>query len=193
MLQLGFGKSAFQSGLITFSAAVGSVVAKAIARPVLRRFGYRDTLIWNSVVCTAYFGICAFFRPDWPLMLIYAVLIVGGCFRSLQFTGYGTLCYADIPPERTGAAIGFHSTMQQVSVTLGVAISATILSASAALSGHPGPLLEDFTLTMLMMASLCLAGVYFASLLPEDAAAELSGHRRVSGEVEKAELPAQSR
>ena len=58
-------------------------------------------------------------------------------------------------------------------------------------------MLADFTVTMLAMASLCLAGVYFAGFLPEDAGAELSGHRRVGTasprDTKEAELPAQSR
>jgi EmrB/QacA subfamily drug resistance transporter len=176
MLQLGFGVSAARSGMITFVGALGSVAMKAAASPVFRKFGYRNTLIWNGFICSAFIVICGLFRPDWPIALIYALLLVGGVFRSLQYTGYGTLAYADIPPEKTGAAIGFHSMIQQFSVTLGIAASAGILSLTMALAGHDSPTLGDFTLTFFTIAMVSLVAVPICVTLAMDAGAELSGH-----------------
>jgi hypothetical protein len=94
----------------------------------------------------------------------------------LQYTGYGTLAYADIPPEKTGAAIGFHSMIQQFSVTLGIAASAGILSLTMALAGHDSPTLGDFTLTFFTIAMVSLVAVPICVTLAMDAGAELSGH-----------------
>ena len=52
MLQVGFGEAAVQSGLITFTAAGGAMLMKATATPILRRLGFRRTLMWNGLVAT---------------------------------------------------------------------------------------------------------------------------------------------
>ena len=181
LLQLGFGLSAARSGTITFISAIGSVTMKASARPIFRRFGYRNTLVWNGLFCTLYIVACAALRPEWPVVLIYLVLLVGGTFRSLQFTAYGTIAYADIPPAKTGAAVGFHSIVQQFSVTLGVAASAGILSLTMNLAGHESPTLSDFTVTFLLIALISFATLPICLTLSKDAGAELSGHRAVPG------------
>jgi EmrB/QacA subfamily drug resistance transporter len=177
MLQLGFGVSAARSGMITFVGAVGSVLMKAAAAPVVRRFGYRNLLIWNGLICSTFIVLCGLFRPEWPVILIYAALLLGGVFRSLQYTAYGTLAYADIPVEKTGAAIGFHSMIQQFSVTLGVAASAGILSMIMVLGGRETPSLSDFMLTFFTIATVSLVAVPICVTLARDAGAELSGHQ----------------
>ena len=59
MLQLGFGMTAAQSGLITFASAAGSLAMKATAQPLLRWLGFRNTLIWVGLIGTAFLGACA--------------------------------------------------------------------------------------------------------------------------------------
>src|SRR5258706_14615458 len=50
MMQLGFGLSAAQSGLMTLATALGSIAAKPVAPPLLRRFGFRDTLVLTRLL-----------------------------------------------------------------------------------------------------------------------------------------------
>lgn len=51
----------------------------------------------NAVLTGAFIVVCATFTPTTPVWLMIAILLVGGFFRSLQFTGVNTLTYADIP------------------------------------------------------------------------------------------------
>ena len=104
MLQLTFDKSASQSGLITFASSLGALFMKPVATGVLRRIGFRDTLLVNGVVSSLLLALSAAFQPGWPVFLIMAVLLVGGFFRSLQFTAYNALAYADVPRARMSAA-----------------------------------------------------------------------------------------
>lgn len=187
MLQLGFGVSALESGATTFVAALGSMLVKAAAKPVLQRVGYRNLLIWNGLLVGAYIVTTAFIRPEWPIVLIYAILLVGGSARALQFTAFGTLCYSDIPPEKSAAAIGLHSTMQQFSVTLGVATAAMVLGLITAIAGHDAPTLADFTAAFLVVAAISLLAVPLTLSLDENAGAEFSGRKiapRQTGEDE---------
>jgi EmrB/QacA subfamily drug resistance transporter len=84
MLQLTFGRSAAQSGLITFASSLGALVMKPAATGALRRLGFRNTLLYNAVLSAFLLSLCAWFTPGWPLALIYLALIAGGFFRSLQ-------------------------------------------------------------------------------------------------------------
>ena len=45
MLQLGFGYTPLQSGLVTCVAIGGAMAMKLLAKPILQRFGFRTTLV----------------------------------------------------------------------------------------------------------------------------------------------------
>jgi Na+/melibiose symporter-like transporter len=176
MIQLGFGRSAAQSGLITFASAIGAVAMKPAAQRALRWLGFRRTLFWNAVASAGGVAMCAAFRPWWPVALIYAVLIVSGFLRSLQFTAYNTVAYADIARPRMSAATSLYSTIQQLSVTFGITVGAGTLALSSAMSGG-GVKISDFSVAFLVVAFLMLVAAPASLLMPPDAGAEMSGHR----------------
>jgi EmrB/QacA subfamily drug resistance transporter len=177
MLQLGFGMSALESGVITFASGVSAIVVKAVTVPLLRRLGYRNALVWNGVLGGIFLLLCALFRPDWPLAAIYAVLLLGGFARSLQFNAFGTIAFADIPAPRMSGAISFHSTIQQLSATLGVSIAAAALSASVFARGNGEVQLTDFSVAFLVVGLIALVSGPLCAQLDADAGAELSGQR----------------
>ena len=177
MLQLGFGMSAAASGLITFSSAAGSLAMKAVAPRVLRRIGFRNTMVWVGLAGTLFAGAIAFFRPDWPIALIYGVLLVGGFLQSLQFMAYNTIAYADVPRGQMSAATSFYTTFQQLALSLGIAISAASLAFSSALRGHATLRLDDFTCAFLVVGTVALMAPLLSVGMKPDAGDELSGHR----------------
>jgi len=176
MLQLTFGKSAAESGLITFASSLGALAMKPAATGALRVLGFRDTLLANCVISSVLLGMIAFFQPTWPVALIYLILLAGGFFRSLQFTAYNALAYAEIPRPRMGFATGFYATVQQVSATLGVTVGAASLTITMALSGAHEPQLRDFATAFLVVAAFALCSLPVSLLLPRDAAQDVSGH-----------------
>jgi len=175
MLQLGFGDSALQSGLVTFASAAGALAMKPVAGPALRRFGFRATLGWNGVASALLLGAMGLFRPGWPAAALYAVLLVGGFARSLQFTAYNAVAYADIPPARMSAATTLYSTIQQLSLTLGVSAGAGALELARVLAGRAQPVTADFSAALLAVAAVSLAAAPLAFGLAADAGAEMSG------------------
>ncbi len=173
MMQLGFGKSPAQSGMITFAAAAGAVISKPGTSFVLRRLGFRRVLVGNTVLCAAGLAIYGLFRADWPLWTLYGVLLVTGYLRSLQFTAFNTIAYADVAPPRMSAATTFYSALQQVSLTVGIPISAGVLH--LARGSHAVPLPADFALAFFVVAAISLLAAPASLLLPRDAGAEMSG------------------
>jgi EmrB/QacA subfamily drug resistance transporter len=177
MMQLGFGLSAAHSGVITFVSALGAMLMKATAAPVLRRWGFRATLVWNGVFSMLCIALCAAFRPDWPLWIIYAVLLFSGFFQSLQFSAYNTVAYADVPSERFSSATSFYTTFQQLMLSLGICVAAAALHVSVVWGGREHAALPDFSVAFLVVTFISLLAAPVSALLPKNAGAEMSGHR----------------
>jgi EmrB/QacA subfamily drug resistance transporter len=178
MLQLGFGLSPVESGSITFASSAGAMVMRPATVGMLRRFGFRDTLLINAVLSTGMLAMMAAFRPAWPLAALYGVLLLGGVFRSLQFAAFNALAYADIPRARMSAATSLYSTLQQVSLTFGVSVGAAALEASMALAKHTTPHISDFSNGFLVVAAASLLSAPLALMMPRNAGTETSGHGR---------------
>jgi len=177
MLQLGFGMSAFESGLITFAGGVSALAVKLTTVPILRRAGYRRAMIANSFACAAFLALCAAFRPEWPVAAIYAVVLIGGFVRSLQFNALGTIAFADIAGERMSDATSLHSVVQQLSGVLGISAAAAILSLSVGLRGAGAAAPIDFSVSFGAVALLALASGLVCLRLAPDAGDELSGRK----------------
>jgi EmrB/QacA subfamily drug resistance transporter len=180
MLQLGFGQSALQSGMITFASSAGAIVMKPAATKALRWFGFRSTLTVNGALAAGSILLCAAFRPTWPLALIYSVLLVGGLWRSLQFTAYNTVAFADIPRARMSAATSLYSTLQQVSLTLGVTAGAGVLKVAMLATHRAQPTLPEFTAGFVVVGLISLLAAPTSLLMARDAGDEMSGHHTPS-------------
>ncbi len=96
MLQIGFGLSAFESGSLTFVAAVGALVMKVTTKYVLKAYGFGRVLIGNALLSAALLAATGLIGKSTPYVIIYPLLLVGGFFRSLQFTSLNTIAYAEI-------------------------------------------------------------------------------------------------
>jgi len=64
-----------------------------------------------------------------PIAVMLGVLLIGGFFRSLQFTSLNALTYADIDKHDMGPASGLTNVAQQLSLSTGVTIGASVLEA----------------------------------------------------------------
>ena len=124
LMQVGFGLSPFRSGLVTFASAVGAMGMKTLAARIIRTFGFRNIMTINAVVSSVFLAACALFTITTPLLLIMILLVVGGFFRSLQFTAINTLAYAEVEPAQMSRATTLVSVNQQLAVSAGVAVGA---------------------------------------------------------------------
>ena len=124
LMQVGFGLSPFQSGLVTFASAVGAMGMKTLAARIIRTFGFRNMMTVNAVVSSVFLAACALFTVTTPLLLIMIILVVGGFFRSLQFTAINTVAYAEVEPAQMSRATTLVSVNQQLAISAGVAVGA---------------------------------------------------------------------
>ena len=172
MLQLGFGLTALQSGALTFVTAIGAIALKFTASPILRALGFKQVLIGNAVISACFLVGYGLLTPQTPHWIIFALLLVGGYFRSLQFTSLAAVAYADVKGEDTAQASMLFSVAQQFAISFGVAFAALVLDVSRG-SGVLAP--KDFTAAFFAMAALMLLAALAHRRLPANAAAHVSG------------------
>ncbi len=175
MLQLGFKLTPFQSGSLTCAAAVGALAMKFSAARILKRFGFRSVLLFNSVVSAVMLGVQGLFTPETPHLLILAVLLAGGFFRSLQFTSLNALAYSDVAPRRMGQATSFYSVAQQLSLAMGVVCAAAVLEFAQYLRGDLTLTVTDFAYAFFAVAFISALSLVSHLKLAPDAGSEVSG------------------
>ena len=101
--------------------------------------------------------------------------MVGGFFRSLQFTSINTIAYAEVEQARVSRATALVSVGQQLSISAGVALGALAVDVTSTLRGHTELTASDFAPAFLVVALISALSVIIFSRLPLDAGAELSG------------------
>jgi EmrB/QacA subfamily drug resistance transporter len=180
LLQLVFGLTPFASGLITFSSAVGALTMKFTVTPIIRRFGFRTVLVGNGTISAVIMMGYALFRPSTPYSLIIATLLIGGFFRSLQFTCLNTLTYADVPATMMSGASTLASMTQQLFISLGVSVGALMLHLSLHMRSAALLSADDFVPAFLLTGLLSLLSALLFIPMASHAGAELSGHANAS-------------
>jgi EmrB/QacA subfamily drug resistance transporter len=126
LFQLGLGFPAWESGLLMMPAAAAAMFMKVISSSVLRRFGYRQVLVVNTVLIGCTISCYSLIGPGAPVWAIVPVGLVLGFFNSLQFSSMNTMAYADIEQPDANMASTIASTLQQMSLSFGLATASLI-------------------------------------------------------------------
>lgn len=121
LYQVGLGFTPIESGLLIMPQAMAALATKFLLPRILRRIGYRLVLISNTVVIGLILMAFATIGAGTPVWLIVAQAACYGIFQSLQLTSMNTLVYADVPQGMTSNASSIASTLQQLSLSFGVA------------------------------------------------------------------------
>jgi len=126
LYQLGLGLPAWESGLLMMPAAAAAMFMKVLSSTLLRRFGYRQVLIVNTVLIACGIACYSLVGPEAPIWAIVAIGLALGLFNSLQFSSLNTMAYADIDPAEASMASTIASTLQQMSLSFGLAMASLI-------------------------------------------------------------------
>jgi EmrB/QacA subfamily drug resistance transporter len=174
LLQVGFGMTAFAAGLMTFISAVGALVMKTTAPPILRRFGFRTVLIVNGVICSATFMVYALFKIDTPHWLIMIALAVGGFFRSLQFTSLNGMAYADLEQAQMSRGTTTASMAQQFMQSVSIGLAATLLHFLMVQRGETHLTGATVAPAFAIIGAVTLVSLFWFLRLPADAGDEMN-------------------
>ncbi|MBT3068894.1 MFS transporter [Rhodoferax sp. U11-2br] len=126
LYQVGLGLPAWQSGLLMMPAAAAAMGMKMVAAWMLRRFGYRQVLIVNTVLVGCTIACYSLVGVGTPIAMIVLLGLLMGLFNSLQFSSMNTMAYADIEDKDTAMASTLASTLQQMSLSFGLACGSLV-------------------------------------------------------------------
>ncbi|MGY2743756.1 MFS transporter [Arthrobacter sp. UYCu723] len=181
MFQNGFGWDPLHAGILVAAVFVGNIGIKPATTPIIRQFGFKPVLVFASLASAATFGLCALLDAGTPEPLIFALLVASGAFRSLGFSAYASVQYADVAPSQLPSANAVSATLVQLAMAAGIAVGALLLrifEASGPLAG-PAATVGDYPTAPYRAAFLAIAAVMLLSTvdsltLPRHAGAEVS-------------------
>ncbi|MDF2157306.1 DHA2 family efflux MFS transporter permease subunit [Algoriphagus sp. CAU 1675] len=166
MIQIAYKQSAVVSGWMVAPMALTAMFGKSFVIRILNRFGYRKTLLINTLVIGLL--ICSMALPGihssfyWHLPLI-AIL---GFFNSIQFTSMNSIAIANLRPYHTSSGNSLISVNQQLAIGFGIAFGLVILKlfeGDVKLIQHD--IHNAFRYTFLVIGSLTvLSGLVFRRL-----------------------------
>ena len=165
------GWTPLEAGSVVLTLFVGNLAIKPATTPLLFRFGFRTLLIWSTAGAVASMVLTAFVTGVTPIAVLVVLLFFSGVTRSLGFTAYNTIAFADIPGERTTHANTLASTIQQVASGFGVAVGAVALRTGQALAGlwAAKGAVTAFHLAFVILAVLALVAFVEALLVSRTA------------------------
>jgi MFS family permease len=174
MFQAGFGWSPLHAGIMVAAVFIGNIGIKPATTPLIRRFGFKAMLVFASLASAGTFAACAFLTPETPQALMFALLVCSGAFRSIGFSAYASVQYADIVPARLTSANTVSATLVQLATGAGIAVAALLIRFFDGLAAFPQDPAGPFRGAFLVMAALMLASTADSLFLPRLAGAEVS-------------------
>ena len=126
LYQIGLGYGPLMAGLLTMPLAVAAIGMKIMSRPLLKRFGHRRVLVWNTVLLGLNMMLYTFIGIGTPVALIVLLSLTQGLFSSLQFTCMNSLTFADVKDQHASQASSIAGTAQQMALSFGVAFASLV-------------------------------------------------------------------
>jgi EmrB/QacA subfamily drug resistance transporter len=176
--QLGFGWTAARSGVVVIALFLGNVAIKPATTPLMRRFGIRPVLLGGVIGSMLGLLGISLLEAATPVFFLVVLLAASGVARSIGFTAYNSVAYADVPAERMTSANTLMSTVQELGAGLGVAVGALLVRLGAPVAGAAGvgaAAGAPFRVAFVLLAVLLLVPLVEALRLPRHAGAALTG------------------
>ncbi|WP_304113850.1 MFS transporter [Mycolicibacterium bacteremicum] len=164
MFVIEFGWSPLQAGLVVAALFIGNLTIKPVTTPLMRRFGIRTVLIANGVASVGCFGALALVQPGVPVAVIVAVLYLSGALRSIGFTAYNSLAFADVDGDDLTHANTLNASVQELAAGLGIAFAALLVS-----------LLASYPVTFLVLGAVLAVTLIESVRLPRAAGRHVTG------------------
>jgi MFS family permease len=174
MFQDGFGWDPLKAGVMVAAVFVGNIGIKPVTTPLIRRFGFKPVLVFASFASAVTFALCALLNAQTPEPLIFALLLFSGAFRSIGFSAYASVQYADIGTEQLPSANAISATLVQLAAAAGIAVGALFLRLFEATNVLGVDQVAAYKGAFLAMAVLMLVSTADSLALHRHAGAEVS-------------------
>ena len=171
LYQVGLGFTPIQSGLLLMPQALAALSLKLTMPAILARVGYRNVLVSNTVILGIMIVLFATIGEHTPVWVIVMQVFSYGFFTSLQYTSMNTLVYADVSTDQTSSASTIASTMQQMSLSFGIACAslATAFFIPDRFRTNPAEMIHGIHHAFLVLGGMTiLSTLIFVDLRAED-------------------------
>ena len=181
LYQVGLGFTPIQSGLLMMPQAIAAMSLKLTMPRILARFGYRGVLSANTVMIGLLIVLFATIGPGTPWWLIVLQAFAFGFFTSLQYTSMNTLVYADVNEAQAASASTIASTMQQMSISFGVASASLVTALFVADRFHSSPadMIHGIHKAFLVLGALTVVSAFVFRGLRSDDGSAISQHKTI--------------
>ncbi len=178
LYQIGLGFSPIQSGLLVLPQAIASIGLKTFMPAILARFGYRNVLVFNTIVVGLLIMSFATVGAETPIWRIVLQAFVLGFFTSMQYTSMNTLVYADVSGSQTSGASTIAATGQQLAISFGVAGASMIAAmfVPAGMNTHAGTMIYGVQQAFLILGVMTIVSSVVFMELKSDDGADISRH-----------------
>jgi MFS family permease len=171
LYQIGLGYTAVQSGLLIMPQTLAAMASKPFIPKLLNALGFRKVLLINTMAIGTMTVLFATIGPKTPVWLIAAEAFCFGLFSSCQFVCINTLAFADLDDADESSGSSIASTVQQMSMSFGVAIASLATIFLLGGNRHPDPMRMIWGIhrTFLALGLFTIATSWvFRQLRPED-------------------------
>ncbi len=125
--QLSLHKTPLDSGLLLLPYAIGMLLVKLIFSQILDKMGFKTLLIANTIVLGIALCALSCLEPHLSNPVIILITLLLGILTSLQFSAMNSLSYLDLSAKIASSGASIASTLQQLSMSCGISVSAIIL------------------------------------------------------------------
>jgi MFS family permease len=160
--------------------ALAAMSMKMVMPRILSAIGYRWALISNTIILGLLLLLFATIGLHTPVWIIVLQAFFYGAFTSLQYTSMNTLVYADTTDQETSAASSIASTMQQMSISFGVATAGLATAFFVPSNGQSGAteMIHGIHKALVALGALTIVSTTVFRILPLENA--LASGNRVS-------------
>ncbi|OLL20624.1 MULTISPECIES: MFS transporter [unclassified Rhodococcus (in: high G+C Gram-positive bacteria)] len=176
LFQVRFGWSPFVSGLLVTALFAGNIAIKPVTTPLMRRFGIRTVLVVTGALSVVWLVLLATMTAHTPIAVTVLLLVVSGALRSIGFTAYNSLAFADVGSDALTDANTLHATLQELAAGIGVAVAAlTVTVCGAAVAVRHLPAGAEYSLAFVVLALLLAPTVFESARMSRALGAAVSG------------------
>ncbi len=178
LYQIGLRFSPIQSGLLVLPQAIASIGLKTFMPAILARLGYRNVLVFNTIVVGLLIMSFATVGAETPVWRIVLQAFALGLFTSMQYTSMNTLVYADVSSSQTSGASTIAATGQQLSISFGVA-GASLIAAMfvpAEMHSHAATMVYGVQQAFLILGVVTVVSSVVFMELKADDGGNISNH-----------------
>jgi len=179
LYQVGLGFSPVESGLLLMPQALAAMSLKLTMPAILARVGYRGVLVSNTIMLGLLIMLFATIGEHTPIWLIVLQVFSFGFFTSLQYTSMNTLVYSDVDTKETSNASTIASTMQQLSISFGIASAslATAFFVPDRLHSSPDEIIHGIHRAFLVLGGMTAISTLVFKELKGDDGESVSQHK----------------